>query len=108
MEPASKKIRGTQRSFFAKHKQEPAKVGCTINDLRTPCLIINVEKATANAKRMAARAKKMGCKLRPHVKTHKTLEGAELQTNGTKRSIVVSTLSEARFFGGKLSRSGTQ
>jgi D-serine deaminase-like pyridoxal phosphate-dependent protein len=32
------------------------------------------------------------------VKTHKTLEGAAIQTGGSKRGIVCSTLAEVRFF----------
>ena len=47
---------------------------------------------------MLANAEKMNCILRPHVKTHKTLEGAVLQTGGRKSRIVVSTLAEAEFF----------
>ena len=47
---------------------------------------------------MLGNAEKMGCALRPHVKTHKTLEGALLQTGGRKSRIVVSTLAEAEFF----------
>lgn len=39
-----------------------------------------------------------GCELRPHVKTTKTVEGALLQTGGSKRRITVSTLAEAGFF----------
>ncbi|KNC72827.1 hypothetical protein SARC_14613, partial [Sphaeroforma arctica JP610] len=37
-------------------------------------------------------------KLRPHVKTHKTVEGALLQCGGSPGPIVVSTLMEAEFF----------
>lgn len=47
---------------------------------------------------MLERCAALGVSLRPHVKTHKTLEGALLQTGGTKRRIVVSTLAEAQFF----------
>ena len=47
---------------------------------------------------MLERAARLGCRLRPHVKTHKTIEGALLQTGGRKSGIVVSTLAEAQFF----------
>ena len=54
--------------------------------------------AQRNARRMLQRARALGCVLRPHVKTHKTLEGGWLQTGGSCRGIVVSTLAEAAFF----------
>eukprot|EP01062_Namystynia_karyoxenos_P051504 TRINITY_DN40501_c0_g1_i1.p2 TRINITY_DN40501_c0_g1~~TRINITY_DN40501_c0_g1_i1.p2 ORF type:complete len:425 (+),score=121.53 TRINITY_DN40501_c0_g1_i1:72-1277(+) len=66
--------------------------------LRTPCLVLHLEVARRNAERMLRRAAALGCALRPHVKTHKTLEGAELQTGGTRRRITVSTLAEGAFF----------
>ena len=47
---------------------------------------------------MTNKAKTLNCDLRPHVKTHKTLQGAYLQTNGTCRKITVSTLAEASYF----------
>jgi D-serine deaminase-like pyridoxal phosphate-dependent protein len=43
-------------------------------------------------------ARRRGVQLRPHVKTHKTVEGALLQTGGIRGRIVVSTLAEAFFF----------
>ena len=66
--------------------------------LRTPCYILRKEIAVNNAKVMLARADAMQCTLRPHVKTHKTLEGALLQTGGRPSGIVVSTLREAEHF----------
>mmetsp|Transcript_39682 Transcript_39682/g.48144 ORF Transcript_39682/g.48144 Transcript_39682/m.48144 type:complete len:378 (+) Transcript_39682:149-1282(+) len=74
------------------------KVGYPIAELRTPCYVIDAAVAKRNCQRMQDRATKLGCKLRPHVKTHKTLEGGVIQTGGTKKGIVVSTLAEAQFF----------
>jgi D-serine deaminase-like pyridoxal phosphate-dependent protein len=52
-----------------------------------------------NATVMLDRAHRLGVSLRPHVKTHKTIEGALLQTCGSRTNgIVVSTLGEAIFF----------
>lgn len=70
----------------------------TIDDLRTPCLVLQLDVAKRNIDRMQARAEALGCVLRPHVKTHKTLELGNLQTQGTCRRIAVSTLAEAEFF----------
>eukprot|EP00039_Didymoeca_costata_P010921 m.148827 g.148827 ORF g.148827 m.148827 type:complete len:370 (+) comp15006_c0_seq3:176-1285(+) len=64
----------------------------------TPALLLDRNIAVANAERMLARAEKLGCTLRPHMKTHKTLEGGVIATGGSKRCITVSTLSEAAFF----------
>jgi D-serine deaminase-like pyridoxal phosphate-dependent protein len=70
----------------------------TIEDLRTPCLVLQLDVAKRNIDRMHARAESLGCAVRPHVKTHKTLELGALQTQGTKRRITCSTLAEAEFF----------
>eukprot|EP00036_Acanthoecidae_sp_10tr_P023877 CAMPEP_0206329330 /NCGR_PEP_ID=MMETSP0106_2-20121207/23142_1 /ASSEMBLY_ACC=CAM_ASM_000206 /TAXON_ID=81532 /ORGANISM="Acanthoeca-like sp., Strain 10tr" /LENGTH=371 /DNA_ID=CAMNT_0053762043 /DNA_START=49 /DNA_END=1164 /DNA_ORIENTATION=+ len=69
--------------------------------IRTPALLIDVDVAERNARAMLARADALGCTLRPHVKTHKTVEGALLQTGGRTSGITVSTLSEAEFFGSR-------
>jgi D-serine deaminase-like pyridoxal phosphate-dependent protein len=50
-----------------------------VEDLRTPCLVLHRHVAERNAKRMLTRATLLGVTLRPHVKTHKTLQGAHLQ-----------------------------
>jgi D-serine deaminase-like pyridoxal phosphate-dependent protein len=50
----------------------------------------------ANAARMADRAVELGVRLRPHVKTHKCVEAARIQTRGHFGGIAVSTLAEAR------------
>ena len=72
--------------------------GVAVESLRTPCYLLDWEVAQANAKAMLARAERLGCKLRPHVKTHKTVEVALLQTGGRQEGITVSTLAEAQFF----------
>lgn len=72
--------------------------GDPLAKLRTPCLVVDEAVARANAESMLERARTLGVVLRPHVKTHKTLEGGLLATGGTKRRIVASTLAEAQFF----------
>lgn len=42
--------------------------------------------------------RRLGARLRPHVKTHKCVEAARLQTRGHFGGITVSTLAEARYF----------
>ncbi|KAH3787470.1 D-threo-3-hydroxyaspartate dehydratase-like [Dreissena polymorpha] len=72
----------------------------SIQDVETPCLLVDIDRVKANCRRMRDRCTEMGVELRPHMKTHKTLEGAELMTDGSKRKIVVSTVAEAEFFAG--------
>ena len=67
-------------------------------ELKTPCLVLDHERVKNNARKMRDRVASFGAKLRPHVKTHKCLEVALLQTAGQKERIAVSTLEEARVF----------
>jgi D-serine deaminase-like pyridoxal phosphate-dependent protein len=70
----------------------------TINDLPTPALLLDLDKLEANLAHMAARARKLGVALRPHIKTHKCIEVGELQRAHGIGGITVSTLYEARVF----------
>lgn len=66
--------------------------------LKTPSLILDPERVRRNAERMTERVRSLGVSLRPHVKTHKCVEVARLQTAGHSGAITVSTLAEARAF----------
>ena len=69
-----------------------------IEDLRTPAALVDSRVLERNADRMSARVKRLGVRLRPHVKSHKTLEAAHLQVRGHFGGITVSTLAETAFF----------
>jgi len=69
-----------------------------IDDLPTPCALVDLDRLERNASRMATRAKRLGVQLRPHVKTHKCVEAARIQTADAFGGITVSTLVEARAF----------
>jgi D-serine deaminase-like pyridoxal phosphate-dependent protein len=69
-----------------------------IDDLSTPCALVDLERLESNASRMATRAKRLGVQLRPHVKTHKCVEAARIQTAETFGGVTVSTLAEGRAF----------
>ncbi|HKI43877.1 MAG TPA: alanine racemase [Balneolales bacterium] len=69
-----------------------------IEKIRTPALLINLAALRNNAESMIERACWHSLKLRPHVKTHKTLEGARYQLGDRFHAITVSTLAEARFY----------
>jgi D-serine deaminase-like pyridoxal phosphate-dependent protein len=69
-----------------------------LETIKTPSLIVDIERVRRNAERITARAKALNVALRPHVKTHRCLEIARLQTENNFGGIMVSTLAEAHFF----------
>lgn len=69
-----------------------------LEDLQTPCLLLDETVLRANIKTMADRFKRFGVPLRPHLKTAKSIEIARiLQDHGADRW-TVSTLKEAEYF----------
>ena len=70
----------------------------TLNELETPCLLLDHERLLRNIARMRARCRDLGVTLRPHVKTPKSLEIARLCHDGALGPITVSTLREAEHF----------
>ena len=69
-----------------------------LQELKTPAALLEREIVERNTARMAERVRRLGGRLRPHVKTHKCVEVARLQVRGHFGGITVSTLAEARFF----------
>lgn len=69
-----------------------------LDDLPTPALVLDLDRAERNLARMAARCRQLGVALRPHIKTHKCLELAERQLALGASGITVSTLYEAELF----------
>lgn len=80
-------------------------------DVITPALIIDLSCLQRNAKKMIEKANSKNVTLRPHIKTHKTIEGAFYQIYGDDKKelrnsrlssvsckITVSTLGEAEFY----------
>jgi D-serine deaminase-like pyridoxal phosphate-dependent protein len=65
---------------------------------RTPAFVVDMDRVRKNAMDMFTRAEVRGVKLRPHVKTHKTLEIAQIQTEKSFGGITVSTMAEAKYF----------
>jgi D-serine deaminase-like pyridoxal phosphate-dependent protein len=70
----------------------------SIHDLPTPALLLDLDVLERNLHRMSERAAGLGVVLRPHVKTHKSLEVAGMQRDLGISGITVSTLYEARVF----------
>ncbi|HEU5163619.1 MAG TPA: alanine racemase, partial [Thermoanaerobaculia bacterium] len=69
-----------------------------IEEIPTPALLVDRARFRTNCDAMRAKAAAAGIGFRPHVKTHKTIEGALLQHGGARGPITVSTLAEAEFF----------
>ena len=69
-----------------------------LSELPTPALVLDAARVRRNAERMRARVEGMGARLRPHIKTHKCVEVARLQTSAHASALTVSTLAEARWF----------
>lgn len=69
-----------------------------LRELTTPSAVVDLDRLERNAAWMTNRAKELGVGLRPHVKTHKCVEGARIQTAGQTKKLTVSTLAEARAF----------
>ena len=69
-----------------------------LQTIKTPSLVLDVGRVRRNAEAMSARIRTLGASLRPHVKTHKCVEVARIQTAGAPGRLTVSTLAEARAF----------
>jgi len=67
-------------------------------DLPTPALILDRQVLQRNLAAMQDRARLLGVRLRPHLKTAKSAEVARLALGPGRDGITVSTLSEARYF----------
>lgn len=70
----------------------------TLQDVETPAFIINRHAFVKNCSRALEVASKGGMGLRPHIKTHKTLEGAWLQATGGYSKMDMSRYSHVSGF----------
>ena len=78
--------------------------GVLISDLPTPCALVDLEQLERNTRRVADKARRLGVRLRPHVKTHKCVEIARIQTDLHFGGVTVSTLAEAHAFADQMER----
>jgi len=69
-----------------------------LEELNTPCALIDVERMQANILRMQQRMNQLGVRFRPHVKTSKSLPVTQAQLDAGASGITVSTLKEAEQF----------
>ncbi len=71
-----------------------------LDDVETPCLLLDPEKVSRNVSRLRSRLDKLGVGLRPHLKTAKSIDVARLALDGPNAPATVSTLAEAAYFAG--------
>ena len=72
----------------------------TLDDLPTPCLVLDRGILRRNIAAMAAALARHAVPLRPHMKTAKSIDVARLALAGQPGGITVSTLAEAEYFAG--------
>lgn len=72
----------------------------TIDELETPALCVDLDKLGHNLARMGAYVKQHGLKLRPHSKTHKIPELAQMQLASGAWGVTVAKSTEAEVMAG--------
>ncbi|KAG6037830.1 hypothetical protein E4U41_004699 [Claviceps citrina] len=75
-------------------------LGKSLHDVPTPAAVINIAAVRRNCERMLQTCDRLGLGWRAHVKTHKTVEIAQLQVGENAArpvNLIVSTLAEAEF-----------
>ncbi len=70
----------------------------TIHDIPTPALLLDSSALERNVTAMAEKVRRLGARLRPHVKTHKCIEVGQLQRRHGAHGITVATIVEAKDF----------
>ncbi len=73
-------------------------IGRSLDELPTPCVVVDLDVLERNVARMAALARDAGVRLRPHAKTHKCPEIASLQRAAGARGLSVAKVGEAEVF----------
>lgn len=69
-------------------------------DAETPALVLDRVRLRRNCERMLARCRSLGVRLRPHMKTLKSIDAARIAVDPDHEGIAVSTLQEADYFAG--------
>jgi D-serine deaminase-like pyridoxal phosphate-dependent protein len=69
-----------------------------LSSLRTPCVLVDLDRVDRNIDRMQAAATARGLRLRPHAKTHKSIDLARQQVARGAVGICCAKLGEAEVF----------
>jgi D-serine deaminase-like pyridoxal phosphate-dependent protein len=70
----------------------------SLDGIETPALLLDVDVMEANLAGMAARLRDRGIALRPHAKTHKSVQIARRQIENGAAGLTVATIGEAEVF----------
>ena len=70
----------------------------TVAELETPALLLDLDIMAANLASTAARLGDRGIRVRPHAKTHKSVEVARCQLDHGAAGLTVATIGEAELF----------
>lgn len=70
----------------------------TLAGAATPALVLDRGRLKANCERMKNRCRALGARLRPHMKTLKSIEAARYAIDPSHGGIAVATLNEAEYF----------
>jgi D-serine deaminase-like pyridoxal phosphate-dependent protein len=73
-------------------------IGQALDALETPCLVLEKARLIANVARLKRHLQPFGVRLRPHLKTAKSIDVARLVMDGAYGPVTVSTLREAEYF----------
>jgi len=79
-------------------KPNPALMPVRLVDLQTPCLILDADRMERNIARLLRRLAAFGVRLRPHLKTAKSVDVARRVMTSLEGPATVSTLKEAAYF----------
>ena len=70
----------------------------TIDDLDTPCLVVDLDRLERNIAGWQSAVAAAGKRFRPHMKTHKTVEIARMQRDAGATGVTVAKVSEAELY----------
>lgn len=73
-------------------------IGLPASEVDTPALLVDLDLLSTNVRRFAEMAARAGVRLRPHIKTHKTVEIARMQLEAGAGGITCAKLSEAEVY----------
>src|SRR4051794_39196282 len=96
--PAQKSHSKRGRTMSIGERAAVARVGDAVDRLDTPVVVVDLDVLDANVREMAEFARSAGVALRPHCKTHKTLEIARLQAVAGASGLTVAKLDEAEAY----------
>ena len=77
---------------------EFASSGTALDQIQTPCLLLDEARLRANLNVMRARLHCLGVAFRPHLKTSKSIDVARIAMTAPTGPAMVSTLREAEYF----------